>query len=115
MCFLWALHIQSAACCVGGPPSAWPGPAAPPGFGATQKTTLAVASFQVQFILNHTSDAGEDNFTQLSWWPSLVAHAESSKKALAMVWATFSTLFSFASGPASSRASLTQYCSVLGR
>lgn len=111
-----ATPYSSAAHGVGGPLSAWPCPGRPlqdlGACRAAQKTTFAAALFQVRFILNHTSD-GEGR--QPHFWPRLAAHAESSKKAFAMAWATFSTLFSFASDPASSRASLTQYCSVLGR
>lgn len=99
-------------------PHPGPAPRAPPGLQGLQGHTEdnlggSLVPSPVYFELY--SDAREDSLIQFSCWPSLVAHAESSKKAFAMAWATFSTLFSFASGPASSRASLTQYCSVLGR
>lgn len=82
---------------------------------AAQKTTFARPCSKSGLFEITPVMLREDNLMQFNFWPSLAAHAESSKKAFAMVWATFSTLFSFASGPTSSRASLTQYSSVLGR
>lgn len=115
-CVSWGHSIFKCHAQCGGPLSAWPCPGRPHqdlgACRATQKTTFEAALFQVRFILNHTSDK---EGRPPHFWPWLAAHAESSKKAFAMAWATFSTLFSFASDPASSRASFTQYCSVLGR
>lgn len=101
---------------VGGPLSAWPcpgrphqGPCCVQGLTEDNLCSSLVPS-PIYFKSHHDEEGRQPHF-----WPRLVALAESSKKAFAMAWATFSTLFSFASDPASSRASVTQYCSVLGR